>query len=903
MSDLHRNSRFLRFLRSICSKTACARRAIVALFVAVATILATFMIMPSASMGASQQGEPNQVQTQNGNAENKPAVDNKAPAKNGSAASGETAAKGEAAANSKAEESKTVEHKNSQPSAKQGGSDAPSAQNVDSEKKQNPAKDAKKDADKDVAKGAAKDAKKEESAKESRRQERELGNTRAAADSTPLPKECKTANKNTFADCYTISYKTTEITNRFKESRLSFYYDEYPHISMPVIKIAGKKSNSELPKGVWLELTNEKVTVQKKKKKETVNVIYETAYEWAFFKGSNGEYKSKSTENVSNSDGSIRFYLSKWPKKGVNDYRTIVKVHYPDKSVKEIIVKVGISYNNLIRPQANDLTFNIYNHEAKDGQKEVDDSNNSITIDSTSTDPSADDTYNPITPLFIHSSLKQGIGTINHRMVCNKSGTQDYFLDGINGLTLSGSSSGTSTNKWVQSTHNELKKRPNGSAKNSGDQLYEDDDYREQSRSWITGTPQKPGTYVCKVFALKDANLLFNKVNGDSYVNLFNSIISDKSKLQSVFEDPMNAFYKGASEIVSKIVRKSGGGGGDVNEDVFNLSLSEKQTIDWNVKTIKIDVKSNKKQQPGDNDLKLKVYPFKNGDGSLPAALSDKNNNISTMLGMELKPFVEATSAADSANKITLRVLCSKDEKKAAGSGGASAGGTGSSGSSGDTSGTGSTGSGSAVGSGASTGDSSPSSAQSGSQPAEPSGSSQPAKPSQSAEATWSSKPDGLVLSVPEDTKQTRCNKANDGGKECTAKNVASQASMEVSIKPTDVGNYQCVVFALKNDALTEFESVIKNTKSDSLTPDSIKSELTNVTNASPTAFKENKDFAAFKLNIDSVSNFELPHTGEWNWNLQFGAIAAVMVSVLAAGFVASQSDSYRKLFYERRRC
>ena len=889
MSDLHRNSRFLRFLRSICSKTACARRAIVALFVAVATILATFMIMPSASMGASQQGEPNQVQTQNGNAENKPAVDNKAPAKNGSAASGETAAKGEAAANSKAEESKTVEHKNSQPSAKQGGSDAPSAQNVDSEKKQNPAKDAKKDADKDVAKGAAKDAKKEESAKESRRQERELGNTRAAADSTPLPKECKTANKNTFADCYTISYKTTEITNRFKESRLSFYYDEYPHISMPVIKIAGKKSNSELPKGVWLELTNEKVTVQKKKKKETVNVIYETAYEWAFFKGSNGEYKSKSTENVSNSDGSIRFYLSKWPKKGVNDYRTIVKVHYPDKSVKEIIVKVGISYNNLIRPQANDLTFNIYNHEAKDGQKEVDDSNNSITIDSTSTDPSADDTYNPITPLFIHSSLKQGIGTINHRMVCNKSGTQDYSLDGINGLTLSGSSSGTSTNKWVQSTHNELKKRPNGSAKNSGDQLYEDDDYREQSRSWITGTPQKPGTYVCKVFALKDANLLFNKVNGDSYVNLFNSIISDKSKLQSVFEDPMNAFYKGASEIVSKIVRKSGGGGGDVNEDVFNRSLSEKQTIDWNVKTIKIEVKSNKKQQlvVGDNDLALKVYPFRNGDGSLPTALSDKNNKISAMLGMELKPFVDATSAADSKNKITLRVLC-KGEKKNAAGGGSSAGGTGSagsgsagSGSSGDTSGTGSTGANTGTGSQIN----------------------KPSESSQSAEATWSSNPAWLGLSVPEDTKQTRCNKANDGGKECTAKNVASQASMEVSIKPTDVGNYQCVVFALKNDALTEFESVIKNTKSDSLTPDSIKSELTNVTNASPTAFKENKDFAAFKLNIDSVSNFELPHAGEWNWNLQLGAIAAVMVSVLAAGFVASQSDSYRKLFYERRRC
>ena len=870
MSDLHRGSRFLRFLRSIGAKTACARRAIVAFFVAAATILATFMIMPSASMGASQQGEPKQVQTQAEKPENKPAETSGAAAKNGSAASGETAAKGDAG------DSKTVDPKNPQPSTNPDAPNADHAQNVDSEKKQNPAvEDAKKDADER--------AKKEESAKESRLQERSVKEeNRAANGNDDLPQKCKKANKNTFADCYTISYKTTEITNKFNESKLSLYYDEYPHISKPEIKIAGKKSNSKLPKGVWLELTNEKVTVQKKKKKETVNVIYETAYEWAFFKGSDEKYKSKSTENVSDSDGSIRFYLSKWPKKDVNDYRTIVKVHYPDNSVKEIIVKVRISYNNLINPQANDLTFNIYNHEAKDGQKEVDDSNNSITIDSTSTDPSADDTYNTITPLFIHSSVKQGIGTINHRMVCNKSGTQDYSLDGINGLTLSGSSSGTSTNKWVQSTHNELKKRTDGSAKNSGNQLYEDDDYREQSSSWITGTPQKPGTYVCKVFALKDADLLFNKVNGDSYVKLFNSIISDNSKLQSVFEDPMNAFYKGASEIVSKI----GDGRGDVNEGAFKSSLSEKQTIDWDVKTIKIEVKSNKKPNlvVGDNDLTLKVYPFKGSK----TELTGENNKISAMLGMELKPFVDATSAADSANKITLRVLCKGEKKNAAGGGGvASTGGDGSTES-------GSAGSGS---SGTNTG--------TGSQAEQSSGSSQPAKPSQSAEATWSSKPDGLVLSVPEDTKQTRCNKANDGDKECTAKNVASQASMDVSIKPTKVGDYKCVVFALKNDALTKFDDVIsKATQSGStLTPDSIKSELTRVTKAYPTAFKENKDFAAFTLNIDSVSNFELPHTGEWNWNLQLGAVAAVMVSVLAAGFVASQSDSYRKLFYERRRC
>ena len=787
MSDLHRGSRFLRLLRSICAKTACVRRAIVALFVAVATILATFMIMPSASMGASQQGEPKQVQTQNGNAENKPAADNK------------VAAQGEAAANSKAEEPKTVDPKNSQPPAKQDATNADHAQNVDSEKKQNPAvEDAKKD---------IKDAKKEESAKKLRQQKRELGNTRAAAGNVDIPKECSDAGIDELAKCYTISYRIYKIENKWESSK---YYDEYPQVSKPEIKIAGKKSKSKnLPKDVWLELTDGKV--QKKKKKETVNVVYETAYEWAFFKNSDGNYTSKSTENVSNSDGSIRFYLSKWPKKGVNDYRTIVKVHYPDKSVKEIIVKVGISYNNLIRPQANDLTFNIYNHEAKDGQKEVDDSNNSITIDSTSTDPSADDMYNPITPLFIHSSLKQGIGTINHRMVCNKSRTQDYSLDGINGLTLSGSSSGTSTNRWVQSTHNELKKRPNGSAKNSGDQLYEDDDYREQSRSWITGTPQKPGEYVCKVFAFKDSTVSLNKVISDGYVKLFKSNISDDNKLPSIFENPWKAFCTAG-----------GAEGKSVSENQCKSSLSDKQGIDWGYKTIKIVVKSNKQDQPevGDKDLTLKVYPFTNSDGSLPAALTSDNNKISAMLGMELKPFIDATSKADSKKTITLKMLCAKGEEK------------------------------------------------------------------------WSSNPDGLGLSgVPEDKDQTRCNET-DG--KCTTKNVASKASMEVSINPTKVGDYQCVVYALKQDVLDKFNTEVAKT---GVTPQKISAAFAS---AKLTA---NKDYAQLAINIHVPKKFELPDTGGQNWNLQLGAVAAVMVSVLAAGFVISQSEACRKLLYERRRC
>lgn len=868
MSDLHRNSRFLRFLRSICAKTAYARRAIVALFVVAATILATFMIMPSASMGASQQGEPKQAQTQSEKPENKTAETVGAPAKNGSAASGETAAKGDAG------DSKTVDPKNPQPSTNPDAPNADHAQNVDSGKKQGTAKeDANKNPNQDVKKDA-KDAKKEEPAKKSNRQKRSAKeDDRAAAGNVELPEACKNNEKyNTFAKCYTISYRTYGIENHAVgsgESRKYIYYDEYPQVSKPEIKIAGKKIAGEepknLPEGVWLELTNGKVP--KKRKKGTIKT-YETAYEWAFFKNSDGNYISKFTEK-SNSDGFIRFYPSKWPNKDVSDYRTIVKVHYPDNSVTEIIVKASISYNNLIRPQANDLTFNIYNHEAKDGQKEVDDSNNSITIDSTSTDPSADDTYNPITPLFIHSSLKQGIGTINHRMVCNKSGTQDYSLDGINGLTLSGSSSGTSTNKWVQSTHNELKKRPNGSAKNSGDQLYEDDDYREQSRSWITGTPQKPGTYVCKVFALKDARLLFNKVNGDSYVNLFNSIIRDKSKLQSVFEDPMNAFYKGASEIVSKI----GDGHEYVNDGQFKGSLSDKKNIDWDVKTIKIVVKSKKKPNlvVGDNDLTLKVYPFKNNDAgsgkpgaSVSSALAD-GGTVSAMLGMELKPFIEATSEADSQKTITLKMLCSKGEKPQKTN----------SGDAGGTSNSDGTSNGVAAGGSGTTGNTD----------------------NKGLVYTKWEEPSKLGFTFPDENAQKPCTSDKDKqtcSLDGSTKNFAATTNVSATFKSSEAGDYQCVVYALKPEALTKFNEEVAKTGV-TLSAISAAFAAANLT--------ANKNLAKLAINIHVPEDFTLPHTGEWNWNLQLGAIAAVMVSVLAAGFVASQNDAYRKLFYERRRC
>ena len=788
MSDLHRNSRFLRFLRSICSKTACARRAIVALFVAAATILATFMIMPSASMGASQQGEPKQAQTQSEKPENKTAADNKAAVQDGAAASGETAAKGDAG-DSETKESNTAEPKNSQPSTNPDAPNANHAQNVDPTHKQ-------KNAVEDVNKNPNQGVKKEESAKESRRQERSVKEeNRDATGSVPLPEACKKAGKSIkfFRDCYVLFYNnskgslTLDAQLDGKDENISPTFQRYKRENKKKILESTTKPSNTIFKLVKIE---------GEQRKEL------PIPDWVKFKNPD------SNDPNSSSDGVITIHpVGKWTE--CTQYRFGIQVQYPDYIAKNrkthsSIFKINVNVKKDV--SSNDLTLNVYNHEDSDSKPSEIDDKTGITFES-----GEDGKYSSITPIFIDSKSTKKPGLIYHHMICHKESSSDgsgdsndnYTVDKVNGLSLGAKNvnSGTQT----QFKHENNNKPSTGADAYA---VYEKgDDITERSQSWISGKPEAAGTFTCKVFAVKNVGISNSSNKGKTFsTEYFAEYVTNRinANTSEVFENPDTNIYE------AHIPDTNG-----LDESVYK----PQKNIDWNVKTIKIVFKS--KQQPGDNDLTLKVYPFKGSK----TELTGENNKISAMLGMELKPFVDATSAADSANKITLRVLCKGEKKNAAGGGGvASTGGDGSTES-------GSAGSGS---SGTNTG--------TGSQAEQSSGSSQPAKPSQSAEATWSSKPDGLVLSVPEDTKQTRCNKANDGDKECTAKNVASQASMDVSIKPTKVGNYQCVVFALKNDALTKFDDVIsKATQSGStLTPDSIKSELTRVTKAYPTAFKEN---------------------------------------------------------------
>ena len=839
MSDLHRNSCFLRFLRSICSKTACARRAIVALFVAVATILATFMIMPSASMGASQQGEPKQAQTQSEKTENKTAADNKvatqgeAPAKDGAAAKGD-------AGDSETKESNTAEPKNSQTPSKQGGSDADHTQNVDSEKKQNPAKDAKKDAEKS------------ESAKESRRQERSVKEeNRDATGSVPLPEACKKAGKSIkfFRDCYVLLYNNSE-----EKLTLDVQLDGKAENISPAFKMYKDKKKKILvdavtPSNIVFKL----VKLKGNKKNEYIPIP-----DWVKFKNPD------SNDPNSSSDGVIAIHpVGKWTE--CKQYEFGIQVQYPDYSAKNrkthsSIFKINVNVKKDV--SSSDLELNVYNHEDSDPKPSKIDDKTGITFES-----GEDGKYSTITPIFIDSKSTKKPGLIYHHMICHKESSSDgsgdsndnYTVDKVNGLSLGvkNGASGTQT----QFKH-ENKIRPNKNA--DAYAVYENDPYTEESQSLISGKPSGDGTFECKVFAVKNVGISNSSNNGKTFsTEYFAEYVTNRinDNNSAVFENPDTNIYEAH-------IPNTNTSGLDVS--VYN----PQKTIDWDVKTIKIVVKSNKKQKLDvkDGDLKLNVYPFKSDDAgsskpgaSAPSVLAD-GDTVSVMKGIELKPFVEATSDADSQKAITLKLLCSKGEQPQKNKAGDKK---------------------TEVNAASTTNVNS-------------AGGADNAANTSNKDFVYTKwvDPSKLGFSFPDGEAQNPCT-SNEGEQTCSldgsATKFAATTNASATFKSAEAGDYKCVVYALKKpDALNKFNEVTTDVTPDNISAAFKKANLT-----------ANKDFAqlAFYIHVTETFDDLLPHTGEWNWNLQLGAIAAVMVSVLAAGFVASQNDAYRKLFYERRRC
>ena len=825
MFDLHIFSRFLRLVRSI-------RRSLLALFVAIAMLLATFVIAPAYALSAGENGGGSATSTEKVEGAKSGSTNTESEQKQQSGQNGSSNAEPTKGNNTDTSSNlKKNDNKVLKPDSKQ---------QPDSNKAGNKAGNKDKSADKTrktVEKSAenknAKDTKKKstDSAKANGN-----GTDRSENGEPKLPAECKSNMKEfgTLATCYAINYS---------RAKLGKNYTQVNHILTPTIKVAGKSQKKfALPGGAWLEIGH----------KDKADEDGKDGYDLAFFKDKDGNYIAKSTKNIA-SDGSIRFFANKWLVAG--KYKFTVAIHYTNGSeskAKKITVILEEKYLPKVKP--GDLSLSVYDFENKKDSVAV--SNNKITIEPKSSGQGASggttdstdkkDVYDSINnKLFIESQSKDKIGFIYHHMIC-KTGSGNnasYTLDSVNGLNLS-NKDGSTTEKQTQFKHMEGEKPY---------VVYESDDYTERSQSWITGTPTKAGTFECKVFAVKGVELKrkFVGSGGPKDVKYEYSTVS-KEFNSRVEADKQSLFDNPEQNIV---------------DAKWDNKASIKQGVDWDYKSVTIEVKSNKPPEPeppkiGKNDLTLKVYPFKDST----TALTSSNNKISAMLGMELKPFIDATSAADSTKKITLRVLCSKGEKK-----------------------------------------------DSGSQSAQSSGSSQPAQPSESSQdandleyKTWSSNLAELGLSVPADNNQNTCHSNKEGDKTCASAdpktNVAARTDKEVSIKPsikpTAVGDYQCVVFALKPDALTKFDDAIsKATQSGSLTPTSISSALTS---AKPTAFAENKDFAAFTFNLHLVSNFTLPNTGGQSWNLQLGILAALLVNLLAAGFVVSQSERGRKLILGR---
>lgn len=793
MRNLHCSGHFLRLLRSICAKTACARRAIVALFVVVATIIATFMIAPTYALSAGGAAGVNA----------------------GANTASTEKADGDKTGSTKTdvEQQPQSESNSAEPNKKNTGSSSTLTNNKES----NPAKKQQPDSNNGVDKAKAEKFADETDAK----QKAEGAKKKVASKKTALkmnrsakkPKEC-----STLSECYKISYYNG---NDLVKSNNPVEVKRGSAITItPKYELRrGKIPTTNLLDGLWFKLEDGEDPVPS----------------WANFEKDNGATKVNDTSgDKAGFDGSVTLRPGKWDR-GIHKFKIGI-YNTADAKGKKIEVSVKIA-----RSGSGDLTLNVYNHEDSDStsqRSEIDDKTG-ITFKS-----GEDGNYSKITPIFIDSKSKEEPGYIHHHMICHKKTSTNgsaetsesddsYTLDSVNGLNLKDKDNGTGTQ--TQFKHVGGKKPSTGADAYS---VYEKgDDITERSQSWITDTPTSDGTFECNVFAFKDV-----KLNKQWHEGMPKQELGSSSTLVKEF-DTRAGTQAGMQSLF---------GGNIVDSNTWKTD-DFKQGIDWDYKTIKIVFESKKKKKLDvkDGDLKLSVYPFKNNDsgsGGASAALAD-GDTVSVMKGMELKPFIEATSKADSTKQITLKMLCSKGEKPQKTNAGAAGGAS-------NASKTGAAG----------------------------------------FEYTKWVDPSSLGFSFPDDKAQNPCT-SNEGEQSCTpdgsTTRFAARTNASSTFKSTEAGDYKCVVYALKKpDALNKFNEVTTD-----VTPEKISDAFKG---ANLTA---NKDYAKLTVYINVPEKFTLPHTGGHSWNLQLGAVAAVMVSVLAAGFVASQSEACRKLLYERRRC
>lgn len=885
---------------SISSKSKCALRAVIAFFVASATLIATFVVAPSSALSASQDGAQQNVErstnaqnnvqqsgAQNNSAQNginkdevkrqvnsyEPPNSPEPPNSYGNAYGSIVMADGSNRDNKKedahgsdnasskdknkvdANVSNKVDNNNNIDNAskddeklnngvKRNGkafNKASNSNNKDDSNKDNSNKD-----DSNKAGDSAKlDNKLEKSAKH-RRVKRALSGGEGNEPWRNDLAECKKHNKGTFAECYKIHpIFRRKLSNRRVEYGITYsnrgelITSSEVRINLEYLTDDDTHRADSLPQGTSLKI------IRNTNIKPYDNYNNVDGYDWFYFKGENGEYNTKTTNKILAKDIFIGYFSSKWMNSYIRDHNNshsaIIEAHYPDGSIGNYKFRINESYSDKYK-KISDFPMNVYESEYtnKDEKinKNLEKSGYNVTRISTQ---DSDGNYSKITPIFIESTSEKKFESLRHFMVCHKEGSDgenDYTLNNVNGLKLSGSSDGTSQNNEYESEHMEHKKRPAAEKKNSGGKLYEDDDYLVQSRSWISGTPREYGKYVCKVFVIRDTKIVVSHDYRGQCSNAakeFFEILKKEKNFKELFDKPQQKIRELSVSL---------------NDDTNYINNELVHKKDWDYKEIKIVV-SDSPPGPQHGDLSLNVYPFKSNGGAAPTPLAD-NSTVSVMRRMELKPFIDATSDVDN-NQITFKMLCSKGEVS------------------------GSTGEGANESTVADTGTSE---SRNGSSIA---GASTQKSTKNLVYKNWS---DGLItLNAP----IVHCDSSKIGDKNCNSNQSAAQTSMTAQVNSNVAGDYKCVVYALKSDALKKFNAKFGAESKPVENGDTLLDSETDL----------EKTIAwnsfVFNIYISDSEGFSLPNTGERNWNLQLGAIAAVMVSVLAAAFILNHSNWQRE--------
>lgn len=294
-------------------------------------------------------------------------------------------------------------------------------------------------------------------------------------------------------------------------------------------------------------------------------------------------------------------------------------------------------------------------------------------------------------------------------------------------------------------------------------------------------------------------------------------------------------------------------------------SSSEDEDSSNEGKPIYLKVSVNNSPRILGDDLKLRVTTEKaSADGESDSQNDDygdvdPDQGITMMRGMRfLNPYIDAWSLRDVDNKISLKVLCTKVSK-------VSKNGSGSTGGSGDGTGSGNT-------------------------------------------NVWSSNVDGLTAPTENQIHKwdhiktvAELKKCENNSTSCDTSRTLFRRDVEASDwdeenpfyavertdsiiggAPKETGDYQCVVYALKQKALDAYTTKV--------------TDETSVTNGDTlldgdTSLVEGKDWTKSVVPIHVVEPFKLPKTGFAGWNMILSVATTIFTSLMVLAFALDQTQ------------